>query len=248
MLFFKSKILSQSKIGKDIYHLKLKVPEQQVKPGQFYMLRGWSDDAALPLMRPISVYRYEGEVLEFLYRTVGKGTLALSKLKRGADVELLGALGNGFPCSEVKGNIALVGGGIGIPPLYETAKCLKSLGNTVDIYLGFKDDIFLVDEFAEVCDHLFIACENGMEGYQGFVTEIVEKGKYDAIFSCGPEAMLNNLLNSCGLDHSKVWLSMEKRMACGIGACLTCNCETKQGMKRCCNDGPVFNAQDLVLC
>lgn len=246
MDYFKGEVISQSEIAKDIFWLRLQVPAQQINPGQFYMLRSW-DSHALPLMRPISIYRYENGILEFLYRVVGRGTAKLSQLKKQDTVELLGALGNGFPCTEVKGEIALVGGGIGIPPLYETAKLLKNLGNSVDVYLGYKDDLFLIEEFSEIADHLFIACENGEEGYPGFVTEIVQKNKYAAIFTCGPEVMMFNLLKTCQLDPSKIWMSMEKRMACGIGACLTCNCETTHGMKRCCKDGPVFKANELIL-
>ncbi|MDR2980301.1 MAG: dihydroorotate dehydrogenase electron transfer subunit [Bacteroidales bacterium] len=246
MDYFKSKVLSQTETAKGIYLLRLQVPEQQIKPGQFYMLKSWEDDF-LPLMRPISVYRYGNGILEFLYRMVGKGTLLFSRLESGDEVDLLGALGNGFPCTEVKGKIALVGGGIGIPPLYETAKTLRSLGNIVDVYLGYKDDLFLVDEFADTCDDLFIACENGYEGYKGYITDIVNHEKYDAIFTCGPEVMMFNLLKNSTLEPSQLWLSMEKRMACGIGACLTCNCETTHGMKRCCSEGPVFRGSEFTM-
>ncbi|MDL2326559.1 dihydroorotate dehydrogenase electron transfer subunit [Bacteroidales bacterium OttesenSCG-928-A14] len=246
MTYFKAKTISQTQLTSDIFLLKLRVSGQNIRPGQFYMLKSWGDEDALPLMRPISVYRYEEGCLEFLYRLVGKGTGKLSKLKRGGEVELLGPLGNGFPCREVKGNIALVGGGIGIPPLYETAKLLKSLGNNVDAYLGFKDCTFLIDEFGDVCDQLFIACEDGSEGYQGFVTELVKHENYDAIFTCGPDAMMYNLLENSKVNPSKIWLSMEQRMGCGIGACLTCNCETNNGIKRCCKDGPVFNGAEVI--
>jgi dihydroorotate dehydrogenase electron transfer subunit len=243
MQFYTSQIISQKKIATDVFHLTVKKNEETIAPGQFYMLKAWDD--SLPLMRPISVYNVENDALHFLYKVVGQGTERLSLLKKGAEIELLGPLGNGFPCHEVSGKIALVGGGIGIPPLFETAKQLTKNGCKVDIFLGYKDELFAFEPFKEVCENIFIAAENGKEGYKGFVTALFQAQNYNAVFTCGPEIMMMKVKELCDAQKVPLWLSMENRMACGIGACLVCTCKTKEGMKRCCKDGPVFSGKTL---
>jgi len=245
MQYYYSKIISQKKIATGIFHLVVAKNDEPIVPGQFYMLK--ANDDALPLMRPISVYNVENKNLHFLYKVVGKGTDLFSKLQKGDKIELLGPLGNGFPCHEVSGKIALVGGGIGIPPLFETAKQLLKKGCLVDVFLGYKDELFAFEPFEEVCDNIFIASETGKEGYRGFVTDIFHAQNYNAVFTCGPEIMMKKVKDLCDAHHIPVWLSMENRMACGIGACLVCTCKTTQGMKRCCKEGPVFSGNLLVL-
>ena len=245
MQSYPSKIITQKKLAPDIYHLTVAKNDETVAPGQFYMLKAW--DNSLPLMRPISVYNVENEHLHFLYKVVGKGTEWLSNLKKGDKIELLGPLGNGFPCSEVSGRVALVGGGIGIPPLFETAKHLTKKGCKVDVFLGYKEELFAFEYFAEVCENIFIASENGNEGYKGFITDIFHAQHYNAVFTCGPEVMMKKVKERCDAQQVPVWLSMENRMACGIGACLVCTCKTTEGMKRCCKDGPVFFGNMLTL-
>ena len=239
MQFYTTKIISQKKIARDIFHLKVTKNDEKIMPGQFYMLKAWDD--ALPLMRPISVYNVEDKILNFLYKVVGQGTKYLSTLKKGATIELLGPLGNGFPCNDVSGKIALIGGGIGIPPLFETAKQLTKNGCKVDVFLGYKEELFALEPFEEVCENIFIAVENGNEGYKGFVTDIFHTKNYNAVFTCGPEIMMMKVKELCDAQQLPVWISMENRMACGIGACLVCACKTTEGMKRCCKDGPVFS-------
>jgi len=239
MQYYISKVIFQEEIATDIYHLIVTKNDETIFPGQFYMLK--IGDDALPLMRPISVYNVENEKLHFLYKVVGKGTELLKTLKKGDDIELLGPLGNGFPCNEVSGKIALIGGGIGIPPLFETAKLLTKNGCKVDVYLGYKDELFAFEPFAEICENIFIAAENGKEGYKGFITDIFHAQNYNAVFTCGPEIMMIKVKQLCDAQQVPVWLSMENRMACGIGACLVCTCKTTEGMKRCCKDGPVFS-------
>jgi len=241
MQSYTTKIISQQKIASHIFHLTVEKKDEAIAPGQFYMLKVY--DNSLPLMRPISVYNVENNTLQFLYKVVGQGTEHLSQLQENAEIELLGPLGNGFPCHEVSGKIALVGGGIGIPPLFETAKHLTKKGCTVDVFLGFKDELFAFEPFEEVCENIFIAVENGNEGYKGFVTNIFQAKNYDAVFTCGPEIMMMKVKQICDNEQIPVWLSMENRMACGIGACLVCTCKTKEGMKRCCKEGPVFSGK-----
>lgn len=241
MQYYTSKILFQEKLATNIFHLTVAKNDESIAPGQFYMLKAWDND--LPLMRPISVYNVENKALHFLYKVVGQGTERLSKLTKGTEIELLGPLGNGFPCHEVSKKVALVGGGIGIPPLFETAKQLTKNGCSVDVFLGYKDELFAIEPFEEVCEKIFIAVENGKEGYKGFVTDIFKAQKYNAVFTCGPEIMMMKVKKLCDTENVPVWLSMENRMACGIGACLVCTCKTTEGMKRCCKDGPVFSGK-----
>jgi dihydroorotate dehydrogenase electron transfer subunit len=241
MLYFKTEVKSNRQCSSDIFVIETGWSGQPVGAGQFFMLKAWHDE--LPLMRPISVFKVEGNALQFMYRIVGKGTELLSQLKTGDEIALLGPSGNGFPCNEIKGKFALVGGGVGIPPLYETAKTLLQGGNQVDIYLGFKDEIFAVDDFQQVCTNLYISTETGMHGTKGFVTDIIDTAKYDALFTCGPEIMMMKVAEQCHKNNVKCWLSMEKRMGCGIGACLVCNCKTNKGMLRTCKDGPIFPAE-----
>lgn len=245
MQYSQEKVISNKRLLGDIFVIEVSRPEGEVKPGQFFMLKAWNDE--LTLMRPISVYRIEDEKLAFMYRVVGKGTQWLTQLKRNDKIKLLGALGNGFPCEEVHGHIALVGGGVGIPPLYETAKKLTALGCKVDVFLGYKDALFAFEEFADVCDNIFISSEAGFEGYKGFVTDLLRPAQYDAVFTCGPLVMMRKIIGMCNESNTPVWCSMERHMGCGIGACLVCSCKTVLGMKRACKDGPVFNGNDLIF-
>lgn len=245
MQYYTSKIISQNEIAEQIFHLTVTKNDEEIAPGQFYMLK--IEDNSLPLMRPISVYNVETDALHFLYKVVGKGTELLASRKKGTEIELLGPLGNGFPCNIVSGKIALVGGGIGIPPLFETAKHLTKKGCKVDVFLGYKDDLFAFEPFEEVAENIFIATENGKEGYRGFITDIFNAQNYNAVFTCGPEIMMKKVKELCDIHKVPIWLSMENRMACGIGACLVCTCKTIAGMKRCCKDGPVFPGTALVL-
>jgi dihydroorotate dehydrogenase electron transfer subunit len=243
MQFYHTKILAQKKIASHIYDLTVKKKDESIVPGQFYMIKAWTD--ALPLMRPISVYYVEDEELHFLFKIVGKGTEILSKLKKGDDIELLGPLGNGFPCQEVSRKIALVGGGIGIAPLFETAKQLNKNGCKIDVFLGYKDELYAFEPFEDVCKNIFISVENGIEGYKGFITDIFRPQDYNAVFTCGLEIMMIKVKKLCDSHNIPVWLSLENRMACGIGSCLVCTCKTTEGMKRCCKDGPVFCGKSL---
>ncbi len=245
MEYSQQKVISNQRLLGDIFTLTVSRPQGEVRPGQFFMLKAWSEE--LSLMRPISVYRNDDDSLSFMYRVAGKGTQWISQLKRNDKIMLLGALGNGFPCSEVKGHIALVGGGIGIPPLYETAKRLTKLGNHVDVYLGYKDALFAFEEFEDVSENIFISSEKGFEGYKGFITDLLKPEKYDTVFTCGPLVMMKKIVEMCKQSHIPIWCSMEKHMGCGIGACLTCSCKTNEGMKRTCKDGPVFKGEELVF-
>ena len=197
-------------------------------------------------MRPISVYQATEETLSFMYRVVGEGTRRLSLLQAGDAISLLGGLGNGYPLEQIHGRIAVLGGGVGIPPLCLTAQMLQERGCTVDAYLGFRDQLFAIEAFEPYCQDIFISSEVGPEGYRGFITDLLKAENYDAVLTCGPEVMMRKVAQICAEKQVTCWCSMEHRMACGIGACLGCSIRTKNGMKRVCKDGPVFRSTDLM--
>lgn len=228
-----SKVLLNEKLSEDFYLLKVS-EKNKADIGQFYMIRSWGKYPILS--RPISVFDSDGENISFLYKVVGEGTKLLSDIKEGDDITLNGPYGNGFPL--VEGKVALVGGGLGIAPLYLTAKKLKNA--QVDIYLGFSSKAVLTKEYEEVSDNLKI-------NVGGFITDEIDPRNYDYILTCGPEIMMKTLYNKCvSLNaKAKLYVSMEKKMACGMGICLVCSCKTKNGNKKVCTDGPVFEASEV---
>ena len=208
------------------------------------MLKSW--DTELTLMRPISIFKAESDSLHFMYRTVGKGTTKMAELKPGDKLNLLGPAGNGYPCDQIEGKVAVVGGGVGIPPLCETSKTLHAKGLYVDAYLGFRDVLFALEDFEPWCSDIFVSTEKGEEGYRGFVTDLLKPENYDVVITCGPEVMMRKVAAMCAEKGTTCYCSLEHRMACGIGACLGCSIRTKNGMKRVCKDGPVFLSTDLL--
>ena len=232
-----AEILQNEQVSDDFYLMKVK-KENQAAMGQFYMLRAWNEYPVLS--RPISVFDADPETVSFLYKVVGKGTEIFTKLKAGDEITLDGPHGNGFP--EVKGKIALVGGGVGIAPLYLTAKTLKKLDpdTKVNIYLGFSGQPILTDRYEAVADQVKV-------NVGGFVTDDIDPREYDFILTCGPEIMMKVLYRKCRDLKAKapVYVSMENRMACGIGACLVCTCKTSKGNRRACKDGPVMLGNEV---
>lgn len=232
-----AEILQNEQVSDDFYLMKVK-KENQAAMGQFYMIRAWNEYPVLS--RPISVFDADPETVSFLYKVVGKGTEIFTKLKAGDEITLDGPHGNGFP--EVKGKIALVGGGVGIAPLYLTAKTLKKLDpdTKVDIYLGFSGQPILTDRYEAVADQVKV-------NVGGFVTDDIDPREYDFILTCGPEIMMKVLYRKCRDLKAKapVYVSMENRMACGIGACLVCTCKTSKGNRRACKDGPVMLGNEV---
>ncbi len=243
--YVRTQVLEHDQIGDDVFVLTVPHDGEPILPGQFFMLKAW--DVGKPLMRPISVFQVDEDSVSFMYRVLGEGTYRLALLNPEDEIELLGPIGNGFPIEAQQGHIALVGGGIGIPPMYETAKALLAKGCKVDIFLGYRDEIFGLDYFEELDAHVFISTEIGNEGVRGYVTQLINTEKYQGVMACGPEAMLKSVKALCAETNTPAWLSMEQRMGCGIGACLVCNCKTIHGMKRCCKDGPVFPAEEVML-
>ena len=254
-------IISQEQIAEGIFDLWLQTGRiaASAAAGQFVSV--YTRDRSRLLPRPISLAQIDRENgrIRLIYRVTGPdtGTEQLSKLHAGVSLRVLGPLGNGFPLQEVRDKkILLFGGGIGIPPMLETAHALRKEGNAdVTAVLGYRTGSFLADEFRSVC-RVVIATEDGSLGTRGTVLDAVREGQVqaDAAFACGPRAMLRALKEYCEEKGMPCWVSMEERMACGIGACLGCVCETKETdahshvhNTRICKDGPVFRSTEVVL-
>ena len=251
------KIVSQEKIASDIYSMWLQADHMAdiSRPGQFLSL--YTRDGSKLLPRPISICEIDRENrrIRLVYRVTGKntGTESFSRLHPGVPVEVLGPLGNGFPLDAAEGKrVLLMGGGIGIPPMLETAKELRAEKTAI---LGYRDELFLNEEFAEYAE-VYVSTEDGSAGTKGNVLNVVkEKGlEVDVIFACGPAPMLRAIKKYAEEKKIPCWISMEERMACGIGACLACVCRSKEidehsqvHNKRVCKDGPVFLSTEVEL-
>ena len=235
-------VTENKQILNNIYKLSAEF-EAEIKPGQFFMLKTLDNSFLLP--RPISVNDVNGNIASFLFRLEGQGTKNISKLCVNDKIQLFGPLGNGFDTEKLKGKTAIIGGGIGVAPLLYLTKIL---GINADVYLGYKDmgNMYISEEFKIYANKTVIVTEDGSFGEKGFVTDFVPYNKYDAVVACGPEIMMNKIMNTCIANNIKCYLSLERRMACGIGACLGCTVETKNGNKRACKDGPVFDSEDLL--
>lgn len=245
MKYTQGKILLNEEIQNGIYKMVVET-KNEAKAGQFYMLK---HNGATLLPRPISVCETNGETVTFVYAVVGRGTKEFATLKAGDLISLNGPLGNGFNVEEDLGRVALVSGGIGTAPMLEVSKRLRKNRSNIkmDLYAGFRDDIYLIDEIKEYVDDVYISTNTGKHGHNGFVTEILDLDKYDTVLCCGPEVMMKKVVEMCKEKQVKVYVSMEKHMACGVGACLVCTCKTKDGNKRTCKDGPVFDGYYVEL-
>ena len=251
-----ARVISQEMLAAGIYSMWIQTKAaKNAKPGQFISM--YTNDAGKLLPRPISICEIdrESEKLRVVYRVTGEntGTEQFSKLQAGDTIDIVGSLGNGFPLEKAKGKkVFLIGGGIGIPPMLETAKQLKAEKTAV---LGYRDELFLNDEFTRYAD-VYVATVDGSAGTIGNVLyAICERGlEAEVIFACGPTPMLRALKEYAAEKNITCWISMEERMACGIGACLGCVCKSKEidahslvHNKRVCKDGPVFLSTEVEL-
>ena len=249
----KAVVLGQEKLAEGVYSLLLETNiVDHAIPGQFISI--FSNDGSKLLPRPISICEINKEygTLRVVYRVVGEGTKEFSQLKMGDKVEVMGPLGNGFP---IEGrNAIVVGGGIGVPPMLELA---KQLPGTVTAVMGYRnDDLFLVEEFTDTVSNLIIATDDGSVGVHGTVVDAMRENDLvaDVIYACGPKPMLRAVADFALENQIKCYVSMEERMACGVGACLGCVCQSKEkddhshvNNKRVCKDGPVFLSTEVVL-
>ena len=210
------------------------------------------------LRRPLSICDKEDGTLTVVYKVVGEGTKVLSEMGVGAVLEVLTGLGKGFDPEACKANALLVGGGLGVPPLYLLAKELKARGKKVTAVLGFNkaDEIILADEFKRVCDEVVVSTADGSVGVKGFVTDALRqmagqaghdgnksRAGHDYFYTCGPMVMMKAV---CAALEGPGEASLEERMGCGAGFCYGCSIETKSGPKRVCKDGPVFKKEELI--
>lgn len=236
-------ILSNERIAPSIYKMTVSA-HPTARCGQFYMLR--REDGTVLLPRPISICDQLDGKLVFLYQLVGKGTAGFAALLPGDTMRLTGPLGNGFDLDALRGRIALVGGGIGIAPMLLTAKALREKGMSADCFCGFRDEAYLTDELAPHVQALNIATETGRTGHKGYVTELLAPEQYSTVLCCGPMPMMKETVRLCAAADTTVYVSLENRMACGIGGCLVCTCTDKHGKnRRTCMDGPVFRGEEV---
>jgi dihydroorotate dehydrogenase electron transfer subunit len=229
---------------------------KSAKVGQFLMLKAQQQDFIVdPLLRrPFGICDIEGNKFKILYTIIGKGTQLITHIKPKTIIDFSEPLGNTFKLVE-NSKIALVAGGVGIAPLLLLAKELKNKNNNIVLYYGGRttDDIVLIDELAEIADKLIITTDDGSVGIKGLVTEPFEKNisDFDIIYACGPKKMLKVVSELSVKNKVKVEVSMDERMACGIGACLGCIIYIKDEnnqivQKRCCVEGPVFDGSKVV--
>ena len=243
-------VIRQEEISYGIYSMWLKTEQiaGKAKPGQFISL--YCHDGSRMLPRPISICEIDAKdnALRIVYRVAGKGTEEFSGLSTGDSIEIVGPLGNGFPLKEKKA--FLIGGGIGIPPMVELAKQLNCEKQMV---LGYRDTLFLQEEFKGL-GSMYVATEDGSYGTEGNVLDAIKENGLDAeiIYACGPTPMLKAIKEYAIANGIECWLSLEEKMACGIGACLACVCKSKEkdshsnvNNKRVCKEGPVFRAEEV---
>ena len=234
-------IKSNEQIAKNVYRMQLSGDTTGILPGQFVNIRVQGQF----LRRPISVCNIADGILTIIYKVVGVGTEAMSHLPVGTQLDVLTVLGNGYDLSKAGDEPLLVGGGVGVPPMYMLARQLREMGKAVRVILGFntKDEVFYEEEFRALGCDVTVTTVDGSHGVKGFVTNALD-GKESYYYTCGPLPMIKALLQAAGTNGE---VSMEERMGCGFGACMGCTIQTTKGPKRVCKEGPVFAASELLL-
>ncbi len=239
-------LLSIKRLNEELVLLECAWSGPAPQPGQFFMLRPCRSSVLLG--RPISVLgwsppegRGQAGRLRFLIARRGRGTAELAETRVGDSLELNGPIGKSWPLSE--SGIALIGGGIGLAPLVFLAESLPPL--TYDFYAGFRSTPYCLEAVA--ARRLVIASEDGSAGERGRIPDYFDASRYDRVYACGPDAMLRVIAEACRRAGVQCYLSLERRMACGAGACLGCTVRTVNGNRRCCVDGPIFDAEELLF-
>ena len=233
-------IIENTHLTDNVLRMKLRGDTSELAPGQFVniLLEG------LYLRRPISVCDVQGDVLTLIYKVVGRGTRQMESLQ-GGTLDVLTGLGNGYDVSRSGSHALLIGGGVGVPPLYWLARTLRAQGKAVSVILGFNtaSEVFYEEEFAALGCDVTVTTVDGSRGVRGFVTDAMADREYTHVYTCGPEPMLRAVY-----DHSVTGgqYSFEERMGCGFGACMGCSCKTKYGNKRICKDGPVLEKEEII--
>ncbi len=234
-------IIENTALTENVYKMRLKGDTSDITaPGQFINIKL----KGLYLRRPISVCDCEGDVVTIIYKVVGKGTEQMSKMQKGT-LDVLTGLGNGYDTKKSGEKPLLLGGGVGVPPLYLLAKKLIGEGKQVSVILGFntKSELFYKEEFEALGAKVTVATVDGSFGIKGFVTDAAKDMDYTYYYTCGPEPMLKAIYNNLKTSGQ---LSFEERMGCGFGACMGCSCKTIAGYKRICKDGPVLEKEEIL--
>lgn len=236
------KITDNKKIAEKTYFMSLEGDTSAItKPGQFINIKldGFF------LRRPISVCNCENGKLSIIYKVVGNGTKKMSELPVGAELDILSGLGNGYDTSKSGDCPVLIGGGVGVPPMYLLCKKLVSEGKKATVILGFNSEkeVFGVDEFKATGAEVYVTTADGSVGTKGFVTDVLKNLHYTYFYTCGPMPMFKAIES---IAKTSGQYSFEERMGCGFGACMGCTCKTKYGNKRICKDGPVLEREEIV--
>ena len=235
------KILSNEALTDSVYKMVLGGDTSAITAsGQFVNIQL----DGLFLRRPISVCDYDEKTLTIIYKVVGKGTEAMASMKEGR-LDILTGLGNGYDLSVSGENPVLIGGGVGVPPMYNLAKKLLEQGRKVTVILGFntKNEIFYEEEFKKLGCTVMVTTVDGSYGIKGFVTDALKDVPYTYFYTCGPEPMLKAVYKASATSGQ---MSFEERMGCGFGACMGCSCKTLTGYKRICKDGPVMRKEEIA--
>ncbi len=236
-------ILTNEKLTDSVYKMTLSGDTSAIeRPGQFVNIK----IDGLFLRRPISVCDVEQGKLTIIYKVVGKGTEMMAAMDKGQYLDILTGLGNGYFTDFSGDKPLLIGGGVGVPPLYNLAKCLLKEGKTPTVIIGFNtaSEIFYKEEFESLGVKVLVATADGSCGVKGFVTDAIkEVDGYSFVYTCGPEPMLKAVYNATETSGA---YSFEERMGCGFGACMGCSCKTKYGNKRICKDGPVLIKEEII--
>lgn len=235
------KIIENTNIAKDVYKMILEGDTSNITaPGQFVNI-------ALEgkfLRRPISICDYDDSTITIIYKVVGDGTEQMKSLPVGASLDVLTGLGNGYDISKSTKPL-LIGGGVGVPPMFNLAKTLISNGQRPTVVLGFNtaSEIFYEDEFKAIGCDVYVTTVDGSYGVKGFVTDAMKDVDYDYFYTCGPLPMFKAIYDATNVSGQ---FSFEERMGCGFGACMGCSCKTKYGNKRICKDGPVLVKEEII--
>ncbi len=236
------KILSNEALTSSVYRMTLEGDTSAITaPGQFVNIRLEGKF----LRRPISVCDWEAGKLTLVYKVVGHGTAQMAAMTAGEPLDILTGLGNGYDLTLTGENPVLVGGGVGVPPMYGLAKHLRALGKPVQVILGFntKNEIFYEEEFKALGCTVYVTTVDGSYGIHGFVTDALKDLSYSHFCACGPEPMLKALYKASTTSGQ---MSFEERMGCGFGACMGCSCKTLTGNKRICKEGPVMKKEEIL--
>ena len=233
-------IIENKALVPQVYRMKLRGDTTAITaPGQFVNIQL----SGMFLRRPISVCDVEGDVLTIIYKVVGKGTEAMSKME-GGKLDILTGLGNGYDLTATGDKPVLLGGGVGVPPMYLLTKRLIAEGKTPTVILGFnkKEEVFYEEEFKALGCNVLVTTVDGSYGIKGFVTDALKEVEYTHFCTCGPEPMLKAVYRATNTSGQ---MSFEERMGCGFGACMGCSCQTLTGYKRICKDGPVMWKEEI---